>query len=123
MNKQPSSANDFDAADARTEELIREYLKHSGKRIPETAEEVAAVLHLIQSEKIEAPQRLRNCDILACATPAKVFKFPSVSNGTGAEAIQHLRRAAREGKAISQKVEAQMQADRAKVKRENTGEK
>lgn len=122
MKREPSSANDFDV-DAHMEALLREYLKHTGKRIPETAEEIAVVLHIIERDGLEAPERLRNCDIFARAALANVYKCSPISNTTRSDAVQHLRRAARDGKAISPKTEAQMQADRAKAKRESHGEK
>ena len=117
MKKPPIQPSDFDA-DARTEALIREYLKHTGKRIPETKEEVAAMLDLMKARNVEAPERLRARDIFACNAPAKVYKLPNMPVTT--EATQQLRRAAREGKEISPQVEAQMRADRAKAKGGNS---
>lgn len=119
MKKQPPTPDEF-KTERETEKLLVEYLRSTGKVIPQTPEEVALAEDYIATESGEAPERLRKCTV-ACGAPAKMLKFPVPSAST--EAVQHLARAAREGKQISDNVEAQMRHDREKAKREAEGDK
>jgi hypothetical protein len=100
-----------------TERLVHEYLRSTGKLIPQTPEEVAAVEEWLSQHDVELPKTLRSLD--GCSLPRKletpiVIPFPRVSTETS----EGLARAARDGKAITPEVETRMKRDREEKERE-----
>ncbi len=104
-------------AEIRAERALYEYLKRTGKIIPQDPEEIAAVLKRLRSKPIELPERLRAALTAerACQNRGKILKMP---RGETKEVIANLARAARDGGTLSPEVEDQMRRDRAIAERE-----
>lgn len=99
------------------EQLVHDYLRRTGKLIPQTVEEVAAAEAWIATQNIELPESLHlqsGCSLSRNPKAPSVLKFPSPSSGVP----EGLARAAREGSAIAPEVEEQMKRDREQKERE-----
>jgi len=114
-HQQPPAAQD---AEARTEQALFEYLRRTGKIIPQTPEEIAEAQASLRPESVELPERLRAASVVerACKGLGQVLKMPQAE--TKGDVMENLARAAREGGELSDEVEVQMKLDRAKAERE-----
>lgn len=103
--------------DTSTEKLLHDYLRRTGKLIPQTVEDVAAAEAWIATQNIQLPENLKvqsGCSLSRKPKAAAVLKFPVGSTGVP----EGLARAAREGKTIDPEVEEQMRKDREQKERE-----
>jgi hypothetical protein len=105
-------------ADEQMERLVFEYLRYTGKIIPQTPEDVARVEELLKPESTVPPERLRDASLIFSSpsvAPPKVLMIPAHPDPATA---QNLARAAREGGKVSPEVEAEMRKDRERAERE-----
>ncbi len=104
------------------EQLVHDYLRRSGKLIPQTGEEVEAAEKWLSQQAIQVPKSLQSldgCSLNKRRVSPKVLPFPIQSTEIG----ECLARAAREGKTIAPEVEQQMKRDREQKEREAKGDK
>ena len=99
------------------EKLVHDYLRRTGKLIPQTVEDVAAAEAWIATHNIRLPESLSiwsGCSLSRKPKAPSVVRFPAPLSGVP----EALARAAREGNAISPEVEEQMKRDREQRERE-----
>lgn len=115
-----TSRTPLDDYSEEIEQLIHDYLRYSGKLIPQTLEEVAAAEEWLSRQSSRLPQSLQSaeaCSIHRASVAPRVLPFCIPST----EVSESLARAAREGKTISPEVESQMKRDREQKEREANG--
>lgn len=122
MKKKPDTPPDAQDFDVRTERALYEYLRRTGKIIPQSTEDIAEALAALKPESVTLPECLRAALVIekACDSPGRIIKMPPRQ---AREVVENLARAAREGGTISPEVEAQMKRDRERAEREANGDK
>lgn len=99
------------------EKLVHEYMRRTGKLMPQTPEEVAHAEAWIAKQNVQLPESLKvqsGCSLTRRPKTTTVLRFPSASS----DVTHGLARAAREGKAIAPEVEERMRQDREQKERE-----
>lgn len=117
-----SSRKPIDNRSDEMEQLVHEYLRHCGKLIPQTPDEVAAAEEWLNKQDTQVPkglQSLDGCSVASKLVARRMTSFPIQAT----EAGKCLARAARDGRSISPEIEAQMKRDREQKEREAKGDK